>query len=153
MVEQRVGLVAVLAAFDFAHKNDVVAFFVAAAVKAFKRGNRALDQRRAMLAGVRTVIVDEIHALAPTKRGAHLAIALDPSLTRDAAMEHIRKIAEESREIARIRSGMEGVDPAIQDELAAAVDAVSTVADDPATPDRLRGLLRDALESLASMAA
>ena len=82
-----------------------------------------------------------------------LAIALDPSLTRDAAMEHIRKIAEESREIARIRSGMEGVDPAIQDELAAAVDAVSTVAADPATPDRLRGLLRDALESLASMAA
>ena len=52
VVEQRVGLVAVAAAFDFADKDDVVAFFVAAAVKAFKRGHGALDQRRAMLAGV-----------------------------------------------------------------------------------------------------
>ena len=29
------------------------------------------------LAGVETVIVDEIHALAPTKRGAHLALSLE----------------------------------------------------------------------------
>jgi len=32
---------------------------------------------RAGLAGVRTVIVDEIHALAGTKRGAHLAVSLE----------------------------------------------------------------------------
>jgi ATP-dependent Lhr-like helicase len=30
-----------------------------------------------MLAGVRTVIVDEIHALADNKRGAHLALSLE----------------------------------------------------------------------------
>ena len=29
------------------------------------------------LVGVETVIVDEIHALAPTKRGAHLALSLE----------------------------------------------------------------------------
>ncbi len=32
---------------------------------------------RQMLAGVRTVIVDEIHAVAATKRGAHLALSLE----------------------------------------------------------------------------
>ena len=32
---------------------------------------------RETLAGVETVIVDEIHALAPTKRGAHLALSLE----------------------------------------------------------------------------
>src|SRR6202020_2798706 len=32
---------------------------------------------RQMLATTRTVIVDEIHALAPNKRGAHLALSLE----------------------------------------------------------------------------
>src|SRR5581483_4024533 len=32
---------------------------------------------RAMLATTRTVIVDEIHAVAPNKRGAHLALSLE----------------------------------------------------------------------------
>ena len=32
---------------------------------------------RAMLATTRTVIVDEIHAIAPNKRGAHLALSLE----------------------------------------------------------------------------
>ncbi len=35
------------------------------------------SQQRAALATVETVIVDEIHALAPTKRGAHLALSLE----------------------------------------------------------------------------
>jgi ATP-dependent Lhr-like helicase len=35
------------------------------------------DSGRAMLQAVRTVIVDEIHALAPNKRGAHLALSLE----------------------------------------------------------------------------
>ncbi|WP_265523288.1 Lhr family ATP-dependent helicase [Oerskovia flava] len=35
------------------------------------------SQARAGLAGVRTVIVDEIHAVAGTKRGAHLAVSLE----------------------------------------------------------------------------
>ncbi|WP_195763432.1 DEAD/DEAH box helicase [Duganella guangzhouensis] len=34
------------------------------------------DSGRAMLAGVRTVIVDEIHAVAGSKRGSHLALSL-----------------------------------------------------------------------------
>jgi ATP-dependent helicase Lhr and Lhr-like helicase len=35
------------------------------------------DKSRRMLQTVRTVIVDEIHALAPNKRGAHLALSLE----------------------------------------------------------------------------
>ncbi|HET7063668.1 MAG TPA: DEAD/DEAH box helicase, partial [Rudaea sp.] len=35
------------------------------------------ESGRAMLASTRTVIVDEIHALAPNKRGAHLALSLE----------------------------------------------------------------------------
>ncbi len=35
------------------------------------------ESGRAMLGSVRTVIVDEIHALAPNKRGAHLALSLE----------------------------------------------------------------------------
>ena len=42
------------------------------------------------LAGVETVIVDEIHALAPTKRGAHLALSLErlEEITGRAAAAH-----------------------------------------------------------------
>src|SRR6185295_18928965 len=35
------------------------------------------SQAREILRSVETVIVDEIHALAPTKRGAHLALSLE----------------------------------------------------------------------------
>jgi len=35
------------------------------------------SQARAGLAGVRTVVIDEIHAVAGTKRGAHLAVSLE----------------------------------------------------------------------------
>lgn len=35
------------------------------------------EKSRAMLRTVRTVIVDEIHAVAPNKRGAHLALSLE----------------------------------------------------------------------------
>ena len=35
------------------------------------------SQARSALAGVRTVIIDEVHALADTKRGAHLALSLE----------------------------------------------------------------------------
>src|SRR6202163_3070387 len=35
------------------------------------------DSGRAMLATTRTVIIDEIHALAPNKRGTHLALSLE----------------------------------------------------------------------------
>jgi ATP-dependent Lhr-like helicase len=35
------------------------------------------ESGRRMLASTRTVIVDEIHAVAPSKRGAHLALSLE----------------------------------------------------------------------------
>ncbi len=35
------------------------------------------DSGRSMLSTVRTVIVDEIHAVAGNKRGAHLALSLE----------------------------------------------------------------------------
>ena len=35
------------------------------------------SQAREMLRSVRWVIVDEIHAMAATKRGAHLALSLE----------------------------------------------------------------------------
>ncbi len=35
------------------------------------------EKSRALLRGIQTVIVDEIHALAPNKRGAHLALSLE----------------------------------------------------------------------------
>src|SRR5205807_2174150 len=35
------------------------------------------SQARETLRGVETVIIDEIHALAPTKRGAHLMLSLE----------------------------------------------------------------------------
>src|SRR5947209_9348558 len=35
------------------------------------------ESGRAMLATTRTVIVDEIHAVAPNKRGSHLALTLE----------------------------------------------------------------------------
>ena len=35
------------------------------------------ESGRAMLRTTRTVIVDEIHALAPNKRGSHLALSLE----------------------------------------------------------------------------
>ena len=55
------------------------------------------ESGRAMLETTRTVIVDEIHALAPNKRGAHLALSLgtprgalaaDELLASDSATAH-----------------------------------------------------------------
>src|SRR5262245_9066535 len=51
------------------------------------------DSGRVMLAGVRTVIVDEIHALAGNKRGAHLALSLE----RLAALREERGAAPATR--------------------------------------------------------
>jgi len=52
------------------------------------------DSGRGILAGVRTVIVDEIHAVAGSKRGSHLALSLArlDALTRDRAGRTARRI-------------------------------------------------------------
>ncbi len=49
---------------------------------------------RETLAGVRSVIIDEIHALAPTKRGAHLALSLErlDRVVRDSGSPEVQRI-------------------------------------------------------------
>ncbi|ROS77166.1 DEAD/DEAH box helicase [Cellulomonas sp. PhB143] len=63
---------------------------------------------RAGLAGVRTVIVDEIHAVAGTKRGAHLAVSLerlDAMLARPAQRIGLSATVRPVEEVARFLSG------------------------------------------------
>ena len=51
-----------------------------------------------MLRGVETVILDEVHAVAGTKRGAHLALSLE-------RLERARRAARSSASASRRRSG------------------------------------------------
>ena len=46
------------------------------------------SRQRATLRNVTTVIVDEIHALAPTKRGVHLALSLEQRSATHRALRH-----------------------------------------------------------------
>jgi len=52
------------------------------------------DSGRSMLAGVKTVIVDEIHAVAGSKRGSHLALSLArlDALVNPSGAGHVRRI-------------------------------------------------------------
>jgi ATP-dependent helicase Lhr and Lhr-like helicase len=66
---------------------------------------------RDMLATARTVIVDEIHALAPNKRGAHLALSLErlsalcgPSLTRVGLSATAKPIEDIAHFLVGVRS-------------------------------------------------
>ena len=66
------------------------------------------SQARATLSGVRTVIVDEVHALAGTKRGAHLTLCLerlDDLLTRPAQRIGLSATVEPAEEVARFLGG------------------------------------------------
>ncbi|WP_409434919.1 ATP-dependent helicase [Mycobacterium sp. SMC-14] len=63
---------------------------------------------RETLTGVRTVIVDEVHAVAGTKRGAHLALSLerlDAMLTRPAQRIGLSATVRPAEEVARFLSG------------------------------------------------
>ncbi|KAA8968278.1 DEAD/DEAH box helicase [Mycobacterium sp.] len=63
---------------------------------------------RQSLAGVQTVILDEVHALAGTKRGAHLALSLerlDELLTRPAQRIGLSATVRPPEEIARFVAG------------------------------------------------
>lgn len=63
---------------------------------------------RATLAGVRTVIVDEVHAVAGSKRGTHLALSLerlDALLARPAQRIGLSATVRPPEEIARFLSG------------------------------------------------
>lgn len=66
------------------------------------------SQARAALAGVQTVIVDEIHAVAGTKRGAHLALSLerlDALLERPAQRIGLSATVRPVDEVARFLAG------------------------------------------------
>ena len=72
------------------------------------------ESGRRMLASTRTVIVDEIHAMAGSKRGAHLALTLerlealaDRRLTRVGLSATVKPIAE----VARFLVGAGGLNP------------------------------------------
>lgn len=63
---------------------------------------------RETLTAVRTVIVDEVHAVAGTKRGAHLALSLerlDAMLTRPAQRIGLSATVRPAEEVARFLSG------------------------------------------------
>ena len=63
---------------------------------------------RQTLAGVQTVIVDEVHAIAGTKRGAHLALSLerlDDMLAKPAQRIGLSATVRPAEEVARFLSG------------------------------------------------
>jgi ATP-dependent Lhr-like helicase len=67
------------------------------------------SRQRATLATVETVIVDEVHALAPSKRGAHLALSLErvAALNRSADPRRVglSATAQPPEEVARFLGG------------------------------------------------
>lgn len=70
------------------------------------------SQAAGTLAGVETVIVDEIHALAGTKRGTHLALSLerlDALLARPAQRIGLSATVEPPEEVARFLGGSQAV--------------------------------------------
>ncbi|MEV4900885.1 ATP-dependent helicase [Citricoccus sp. NPDC055426] len=70
------------------------------------------SQARATLAGVETVIVDEVHAVAGTKRGAHLAVSLerlDALLEAPAQRIGLSATVEPREEVARFLGGIQPV--------------------------------------------
>ncbi|SDB83695.1 ATP-dependent helicase Lhr and Lhr-like helicase [Raineyella antarctica] len=70
------------------------------------------SQARSALAGVETVIIDEVHAVAGTKRGAHLAVSLerlDALLARPAQRIGLSATVEPAEEVARFLGGIQPV--------------------------------------------
>src|SRR5690242_1536321 len=76
------------------------------------------ESGRAMLGTTRTIIVDEIHALAPNKRGSHLALSLErlASLCGDPLLRiGLSATQKPIEEVARFLVGTNGNDCAIID--------------------------------------
>ena len=66
------------------------------------------SRAREMLTGIRTVIIDEVHAVAGTKRGAHLAVSLDrldALLDRPAQRIGLSATVRPVEEVARFLAG------------------------------------------------
>ena len=71
------------------------------------------SKARATLAGVHTVIVDEVHAVAGTKRGAHLAVSLerlDALLAKPAQRIGLSATVEPHHTVARFLAGTAAVE-------------------------------------------
>ncbi|WP_370288149.1 ATP-dependent helicase [Nocardioides sp.] len=71
------------------------------------------SQARETLRGIETVIVDEVHAVAGTKRGAHLALSLerlDALLARPAQRVGLSATVRPTEEVARFLGGAAPVD-------------------------------------------
>jgi len=71
------------------------------------------SQARSTLAGIKTVIIDEVHALAGTKRGAHLAVSLERLnnlLEAPAQRIGLSATVEPREEVARFLGGSASVE-------------------------------------------
>jgi len=71
------------------------------------------SQAREALRGIETVIIDEVHAVAATKRGAHLALSLerlDELLDRPAQRLGLSATVRPHQEVARFLGGARAVD-------------------------------------------
>jgi ATP-dependent Lhr-like helicase len=83
---------------------------------------------RETLAGVQTVIVDEVHAVAGTKRGAHLALSLerlDTLLARPAQRIGLSATVRPAEEVARFLTGGRIANPRVASLLPAGARIVS----------------------------
>ncbi len=83
---------------------------------------------RETLAGVQTVIVDEVHAVAGTKRGAHLALSLerlDALLPEPAQRIGLSATVRPPEEVARFLSGGRRADPRVASLLPAGARIVN----------------------------
>lgn len=91
---------------------------------------------REALRAVDTVIVDEIHALVPTKRGAHLALSLERLEARCAGRLQRIGLSATQRpldEVARFLGGIES-SVAVDSKISSADDTLSSEFGVPATP-------------------
>jgi ATP-dependent Lhr-like helicase len=86
------------------------------------------------LRSVETVIVDEIHALVPTKRGAHLALSLErlEALVGASGGRRIQRIGLSAtqrplEEVARFLGGSDGQLPVVSSQLSVAGDSGSAM--------------------------
>ena len=101
---------------------------------------------RESLTGIETVIIDEVHALAGSKRGAHLALSLerlDALLTRPAQRIGLSATVRPVEEVARFLAGGRPVDivapPSTKEWDLSVVVPVPDLADLGATTDDLSG--------------
>ncbi|GAA1455475.1 DEAD/DEAH box helicase [Nesterenkonia lacusekhoensis] len=104
------------------------------------------SQARETLAEVETVIVDEVHALAGTKRGAHLAVSLErlDSMLRDAGNPTAQRIGlsatvEPRDEVARFLGGRQPVEVVAPESQKEWDITVSVPVEDLASPTAVAG--------------